>query len=134
MTQYTGSALVVTFAGTVISTRQRSLKTKAESDLAEQTAGNDTVKSYLPTLKDGDAELEVLDVTGGTAATDVYNLCAPGTSGTLIWQPEGTATGKPKHTVATAIVKSRETEYPYSDVVKMTIAFQFSAAQADASN
>src|SRR5690348_16439437 len=103
MTQYTGSALVVTFAGTIISTRQRSLKTKKESDMADQTAGADTSKSYLPTLKDGDAELEVLDQAGGTAATDVYNLCEPGSSGTLLWQPEGTATGKPKHTVATAI-------------------------------
>lgn len=134
MAQYTGGALVVTFKGTSIATRFKSFKSKAETDLAEQTAGNDTNKSYLPTDMDGDAELEVLDVAGGTAATDDYNLCAPQASGTLVWQPEGTATGKPKHTVASAIVKSRELEYPRADVVKMTISFQFSAAQADSSN
>ena len=134
MAQYTGEALIVSFKGTTITTRFRSLKVSDEADMVDQSAGNDTNKGYLPRLLDGDAQLEVLDVAGGTAATDVSILCVPGASGTLIWQPEGTATGKPKHTVATALVKTQEVEYPYDDVAKLTISFQFGAAHVRASN
>lgn len=130
MAQYTGSALSVSFKGTVISTRFVSFEPSEEVELADQTAGADTNKTYLTTLKDGEASLEVLDVAGGTAATALWNLCVLGAEGTLQWGPEGTASNKPKHW-ANAIVKSREKSMPYEDVVKATITFQFSGAVTD---
>jgi hypothetical protein len=133
MAQYTGSGLIVTFKGTEVSTRFRSLNTKEEIDLVDQSAGSDTAKTYLTALEDGDAKLEVVDVRDGTAPTALWNLCDKGAEGTLQWQPEGTATGKPKHYV-NAIVKSREKEHPYDDIVKATITFQFSGALTDTTN
>lgn len=133
MAQYTGNALVVNFKGTQVSTRFRSLTTNEEIDLVDQSAGNDTAKTYLTALEDGDAKLEVLDQRDGTAATALWNLCDKGAEGTLQWQPEGTATGDPKHYV-NAIVKKREREFPYDDVVKATITFQFSGAVTDTVN
>lgn len=125
MAQYTGTALLVKFKGTTVSTRYRSFKTKEEIDMPDQSAGTDVNKTYLTALKDGDGKLEVLDVAGGTAATDLYNLCVPGAEGTLEWAPEGTATGKPRHYV-NAISKTREKDFPFDDVVQTNIEFKFS--------
>jgi len=133
MAQYTGSALVVAFKGTTVSGRQRTLDTGEEMDLVDQSAGSDVAKTYLSTLEDGDAKLEVLDQRDGTAATALWNLCDKGAEGTLQFQPEGTATNKPKHFV-NAIVKKRDREFPYDDVVKATITFQFSGVVTDTIN
>ena len=130
MAQYTGSALYLAFKGTVISTRYRSLKTKEEIDLEDQSAGNDVAKTYLATLEDGDASLDFLDVAGGTAATALWNLCDKGAEGTLEWGNEGTATGKPRHYV-NAIVKDREKTEDYDKPVEGTITFQFSGVVTD---
>jgi hypothetical protein len=130
MAQYTGKDLYVSFDGQVVGARFRSLKTKEEIDLKDQSAGSDVAKTYLNALEDGDAQLEFLDVAGGTAATALWQVCDKGAEGDLIWAPEGTASGKPKHTV-NAIVKTREREFPYDDVVSGTITFQFSGAVSD---
>lgn len=130
MAQYTGSALVLQFKGTIISTKFRSLNTKEEKDLVDQSAGNDVAKTYLGALEDGDASLEFLDVAGGTAATALWNLCDKGAEGTLEWGPEGTATTRPRHYV-NAIVKNRERDFPYDNVVEGKIAFQFSGVVTD---
>lgn len=130
MAQYTGSALVVQFKGTIVSTRYKSFKTKEDIDLSDQSAGADTNKTYLTALKDGDAALNALDVAGGTAATAVYNLCVPGAEGTLEWAPEGTATGKPRHYV-NALAKKREKNHPFDDVVELDVDFQYSGAVTD---
>ena len=133
MAQYTGSGLVVMFKGTAISARYQSFSTSEEVDLKEQSAGADVAKTYLAGLEDGDGKLEVLNERGGTAASAVWNLCDKGAEGTLQWQPEGTAVGVPKHTV-NAIVKSRERDFPFDDVVKASISFQFSGAVTDTTN
>lgn len=133
MAQYTGTDLLITFKGTTVSTRFRGFKTKEEKDLVDQSAGNDTAKTYLTALEDGDAQMETLDVRDGTAALAVWNLCDKGAEGTLQWQPEGTATGKPKHWV-NAIVKSRDRDFPYDDSVKANFTFQFSGAVTDTVN
>lgn len=133
MAQFTGSALVVKFKGTTVSSRFRVFTTKEEIDLEDQSAGNDVAKSYLTALEDGDAKLEVLNERDGTAATAVWNLLDKGAEGTLDWQPEGTATNDPRHWV-NAIVKTREREFPYEKVVKATFTFQFSGVVTDTVN
>jgi len=133
MAQYTGKNLAITFAATTISTRFRKLTVKEDKDLVDQSAGNDVAKTYLTALEDGDASLEFLDVTDGTAATALWNLCDKGVEGSLIWMPEGTAVNDPKHTV-NAIVKSRERDFPYDDVVEGKIVFQFSGVVTDGVN
>jgi hypothetical protein len=57
-------------------------------------------------------------------------VCDKGASGTLIWAPEGTAAGKPKHQVV-AIVKNRSRSMPYDDIVEGKVEFQFSGAVTD---
>lgn len=130
MGDMTGSALYVTFKGTAITGDFRSWEDGGEMGLADATAGADTVKSYLTTQLDGTAKFSGL-YQGGTAATDVYNLLAEGASGTLVISPEGTTSGKPKKTITSAIVKTRNRKIPYDNVVELNVEFQFSAAQTD---
>ncbi len=130
MAQYTGKDLYLAFKGTAIHARFRQFSTNEDVDLVDQSAGADVAKTYLTRLEDGDAELEFLDQAGGTAATALWNLCDKGAEGTLEWGPEGTATNKPRHYV-NAIVKNRNREFPYDDVVKGKIPFQFSGVLTD---
>lgn len=130
MAEYTGKNLYVEFASTNVSGDQRTLTASEEMDLVDASAGADVAKSYLTALEDGTAKYEVLDQTGGTAASALWQVLDKGATGTLIWAPEGTATNKPKHAVL-AFVKSREREMPYDDVVVLNFEFQFSGVVTD---
>ena len=58
---------------------------------------------------------------------EVLGAIAPSTSGTLWWYPSGTASGSVSH-YAPAFVSSRGKEFPYDDVVTITIGFQFTSS------
>jgi len=124
--RYTGKNLYAEFicpAGTILLTGdQRSLSVDREADMVDVTAGDETDKSYTSRLKDGTAEVTVLD-QGSVLATGLEAAMPEGTSGTLLYAPQGTAAGNPKRGFA-AIVQSISTEYPYDDVVEYTISFQ----------
>lgn len=119
-----GTAGYIKFGTTVLSVDMRNFQPDEEVGTVDQSSGNDTSRTYLTTLKDGKSSLEILLQPGGTA---VWAATAPGTAGTLEWGEEGTAIGKPKHSV-NAIVKSRKRAMPYDGVVTATIDFQFSSA------
>ncbi len=124
MAEYTGSAMYVKFGSTVLSSRYKSWEETQEAGLAEASAGSDTLRTYLSTLDDGSATLELLEASVGTA---LFNAVAPRTSGTLEWGPEGTTTGKPKYTVV-ALVKSRKRTVVHDDVTKLSLEFQFNSS------
>lgn len=127
MGEYTGSGLYLKFGSTVLSSDFRNFSEEEEVGLVDSSAGNDQARSYLKTLEDGNATAELVHQTGGSV---VWGAVAKGASGTLEWGPEGTATGKPKHTVV-AIVQSRKKDMPYDDVVVITAEFQFSGVVTD---
>lgn len=127
MTEYTGSQLYVTFGGTVISSRFRSFDADETMALVDKSAGADGAMTYLTTLEDGKGALEVLDGSGGTA---LWAALDKGASGTLVWGPEGTTAGNPKHSVP-AIVSRRRRNTVYNEVVKLTFDFQFNGTVVD---
>lgn len=127
MAEYTGNALYLKFGSTVLSADFRNFDQSEEIGLVDATAGADTNRTYLTTVKDGKATAEMVHQASGTA---LWTALAPGTSGTLEWGPEGTASTKPKHTV-TAIVMDRKKVVPYEDIVVITAEFQFSGAVTD---
>lgn len=130
MAEMTGSAAYVSFKGTVITPDYRSWEDSGEMGLADASAGADTHKKFLTTLRESGAKFGGLYV-GGTAATDVYNLLVEGAQGTLLIGLEGTATGKPKKTVTDAVVKSRGRKSPYDNVVELDVEFTFNVAPED---
>lgn len=127
MPEFTGSTLHLSFAGVTLSGDFRNFDPSEEIGLVDASAGADTNRTYLTTLKDGKATLEMVAQTGGTA---LWAAVAPGSSGTLIWAEEGTATGKPKHSCL-AIVMSRSRPVPYEDIDIINVEFQFNGAVTD---
>lgn len=124
MTAYTGQALYVTFGGTTAHADYRSLEVNSEKGLEDGSAGADVGRTYLGTLKDGTATLTLRSISG-TAGTAMWITWIEGAAGTLVFGPEGTATGKVKGSVY-AIIASRTTPMEYDQVAEWTFEFQFS--------
>ena len=138
MAAFIGSALDIKWvhsAGTAsLNGDFRSFSYTPSVDLVDQTAGNDTNKTYLTALKDGRASLSCLlqagTAAGGTAMTAVLT---EGSSGTIIWSPEGTAATKPKYTMA-AIAMGAASTVPYAGAVEITCDFQQNSARTEGTN
>lgn len=112
----------VSFQGTTISADYRNFDVEMTLDTVEKSAGSDTSKSYIPTLKDGTAKLTY--AYAGTAAT-YTDLLRVGQQGDLLWGAEGNSAGKPKGGV-NAIVIAHSQPMTYNDLITRTVTFQFS--------
>ena len=97
--------------------------------LVDLSAGNDTSRTYAITLKDGKATGEFV-FQQDAAGTTLWGAVDKGASGTLEWSPQGSATGRPKSSVA-AIVMSRKKTVPYEEIVAITVDWQFNGAVTD---
>ena len=130
MAEITGKNLVatwVTTAGTVtLNTDFRTLSINPNIDLAETTAGADTDKTYIPTIKDATIEWSGLYQSAGTT---LVNALEAGTGGTLTVYPEGTASGKQKD-IYPAIAMGAKINIPYVDVVEISCTFQKNGAKS----
>lgn len=131
MPEFTGKDLVLQWihsgGTTALQGDYRSVNWQPAVDFAETTAGSDTHRGRIATIKDATAAIALVDQTGGTA---VYAALQPGVSGTLIIGPEGTATGKRKITFP-AISAGGQYTYPYNDVVTIACTFNGNGAFTD---
>jgi hypothetical protein len=138
MADFSGSALVVTWtygAGTnVLTGDQRTFSYTPSIDYIDVTAGADANKKYITGVKDGQASFEAL-LQGGTILTGTvaYANLAEGYSGTIKWQPEGTASTKPYFSMP-ALCGGCNYSYPYADVVTVSIPFQQNGARTEGTN
>ena len=132
MAEYTGRNLYLVFGSIVLSAEYRKFTADENIGLKDASAGGDTARTYLTELTDGKATYEATDQTGTTTVggSATWAALAKGTSGTLAWSPEGTASGAPRHYV-TAIVKSLKRDLVYDDVTKISVEWQFSGAVTD---
>ena len=101
---------------------QTAFEWTGEADMVDASAGSTGYKEYLAGIKDGSATLTIHET--GSAGSAVAKAIAYGNSGTLIWGPQGNATGKPKYLVP-ALVKSNKVSNPYDDVTSRDVEFQF---------
>ena len=90
------------------------------------TAGSDTQIGRLTTLKDATCSVTILQQTSGTAIVAAFQ---PGQAGTLVIQPEGTATSKRKITFP-AYSDGIQTSMPYANVSVHTLGFTGSSTLA----
>ena len=124
MAGFTGKDLYVIFGSTVLDTDYRAFGESEEIGTVEDSAGSDANRHYLTTLLDGTAPLTIV-IQSDDSTT--WAAVLPGTSGTLDWAEEGTASGKVRHYVD-AIVTSREKSMSYDDLVVADLTFQFNSA------
>lgn len=98
-------------------------------DLKDVSSGNAADVEYLAGMKDGAADLTLYDtINTGGQGTLYAAAFAPSTYGTLLWGPQGTATGKPKWGIA-AYVKDFKNPLNFDDASKYEVSLQRSGAQ-----
>ena len=111
---------------TVLSTDFRAFTVNEEVGEVDKSAGADTRRTYIETLRDGQITTSYLH-DGGTTN---WTFLAPGTEGTLIWGEAGTANGKAKHTQP-AFVKSNNMDQPYDGLEIFNPVFRPTADRTD---
>ena len=83
------------------------------------SVGSDTQVGRLTALKDATAAITLVMQTAGT---QIGTALSAGVAGTLVIQPEGTATGKRKITFP-AYSDGANLEFPYADVAVISCGF-----------
>lgn len=124
--KYKGTALYVRWesgGGTVVLTAESRTFTEDETaNDIDVTVRGDTAKNTLPDFPAITAEMSGLDpvvAASGTADWDKLNI---GDAGTLIWAPEGTATGKRKRSLVST-VKGKGFDSPYDGAVSWKLSW-----------
>jgi len=127
MAGFTGADLFLDFGGTVLNTDFRAFGQTETGDVVDASAGADTSRTYLTTLKDGTATATIVIQA---ADTNTWDALVPLTSGTLMWAEEGSGAGTQVHTVW-AIVTERRKSMDYADLIVADLSWQFSSAVVD---
>lgn len=126
MARYSGKNLDIHWAyssgTTALEADFRSLSITEDQESADSTAGDDTYKTFIATFADAKAEVQLVQ-QDGTSGTTTWGVLAPNTEGTLHWFPSGSAAGSIWYYMP-AFVSSRNQEFPYDDVVSLTVGFQ----------
>lgn len=127
MAKYTGKDMVIKFGTVSVAGQGRSLEISQAADEVDVTTYGSTDKEFITGFVDRSATLEILDDSGSTTVKDAF---APGSSSSLTWFPQGTANGKPKYSVGTAVVTGADESYPYDDAVVISTTLRLSGAVA----
>jgi hypothetical protein len=120
-TSHTGEALVVTWNADALEADFRTLTITETVNDADGTSGADAYVRHLPTQTDANIALELVSITG-TAGTATWAGLVPEGTGTLVWYPEGTATGY-RYGSVSCYVSGRTETIPYNDVATWAITF-----------
>jgi len=133
MAAFSGSAMYLAWiysGGTIVlNTDFRQFDWTPSLALIDSTAGADTFREYISGIGEGgDISLSCVMQASGTA---LISALARATAGTILYGPEGTASGKPKSTIP-AISKGPAYSQAYDDVVEFKVSWQQSAAETNA--
>ena len=131
MTAYKGGSLYVSFAGdsgtVTLSTDFTQLTTTQSIALLDQSAGADTNRTYVNSLKDETVAVTFKQQSGGTT---LPNALASGASGTLTWGEQGTSASSPKHELP-CISQGAAMNIPFDNLVEISCTFQGNGARVD---
>jgi hypothetical protein len=123
LTKISGKNLYASFAGTNLSTTQRSLDVDEQQESADSTAGADSYRNYVATVKTMGAKMEILLQEHSTGGSAQLAVLLPGAEGTFLWGVEGTTTGKPKDGFY-ARVKNASKKIKFDDVYMMSLELE----------
>lgn len=123
MAKLSGKNLWVSFSGTTLSSEMRSFDVNLAQETADATAGADEYRNFVNTVKTIEASMELVMKEHSTGGSAIKAALAAGAEGTLLWGPEGTATGKPKYGFYARISEASET-IPFDDVWTKSVTFQ----------
>lgn len=121
--EYLGNAAYLIFGSTTLHGRYTSLNIEESQDLVDKSAGADTHKSFLAALQQGTITIGFNLENDSTAE---WAAVALGTTGTLIYAPEGTTNPQPKYTVV-ALVSARDRSIANADLDRANVTFTMQA-------
>lgn len=121
MAGLTGKGLYLKFGGTVLNTDYRTFGHPRGIDKVDDSAGADTFKTYLTTLKDGTVSCAI--IAQASDATTRGTL-VPGTGGSLEYGLEGTVAGKQRMLYTVAFVETSNVSASYNDLIVVDITWQ----------
>lgn len=129
MAHYVGNGLYAHFVysgGTVVlNTDYRTLDDNRTIENVDTSAGADTWKSHVVTLRDGTIDFTYVD--DNSAGTAIKRALVIGTAGTLVYGPQGTAVGMPKY-ASPVTVMDVQRPYKFNEAVITTVKFQRNGA------
>ena len=129
---FAGTAMVVTWNSLPITGEYRRVTINATVNDADGTSGVDTDIRHMPTQADSNIAVE-MTAQSGTAGTALWTALAPRTKGTLVVQPEGTASNMRIYT-AVSYVQTFNENVPYNEAVIWTATFFPTAAVSRSTN
>jgi len=122
--RYVGKDLVVHFiysGGTVtLSGDQTAMNVNMVTGSADVSAGNDVYRQRIPTLTDNNADMTSFSI--GANGTATWGVLSNGTQGTLVYYPQGTASGLPKGGFP-AFIANKNHAYPFEGGVTLNVTF-----------
>ncbi len=124
MAQIHGKSTLVTLDTNDISTYCNNVSFEQAADSHDTTTFGKNSHVYTGGLKDGTCTIEGIYESGATGPAAVIRPLL-GTTVELIYQPEGTGTGKPTHTVDVVVTAYNESA-PVADMIQWTCELQLS--------
>lgn len=119
MTVLTGKDFYLEFNGVAVTGIYRKFDDGMEQESAEATSGTDAVRNYVSTL----IKIEPKATVVLNDASSALAQLKMGTTGTLIWGPQGNGAGKPKWGVA-ARVKAAPVSRTYDAEVEIEVTWE----------
>lgn len=132
-----GSAVVIRWmwgsTGTILlNTDYQSFDYSPSIEQLDDTAGNDTARTYIQGFKSGVANYSGY-LQQGSAPTWGSALIE-GQVGTLEWNPEGTAAGKIKQTIPAFCTSGFKTSAPFDRQISVSLSWQQNGSRTDGTN
>jgi hypothetical protein len=122
---YAGSALYLAWVysgGTIaLHTNFRNFTWATDLNYIDATAGADTYETLLASY--GTGQDFTATSVGQVDGSAILNACARATKGSVLYGPEGTATGKIKYTIP-ATAKGPSFNQVYNDINEITLAWR----------
>ena len=125
MAKYTGKDMAVKFGTVSVAGQGRQLEISQSADEIDVTTYGSGDKEFITGLVERSGTLEILD---DSASSEVRGAFAPGSANSPTWYPQGTASGKPKFSVGTAVVTGADNSFPYDDAVVISVTMRLSGA------
>lgn len=126
MAKLSGKQLVVQWIGsggtTNLSGAQRSFSVDEAQETADSTAGADDYRNYVNTVKTISASMEMVYQEIAAGGSAILTALALGAEGTLLWGPEGSASGKPKKGFAARVTNASQS-MPFDDMMVISVEF-----------
>ena len=126
-----GKGTVITIDGKAMTGYANKVTFSREAEMHDTSTFGVNAKTYQAGLTDGTASMEgIYDNTAVNGPRAVLEPLVGGAAVTMVYRPEGTASGRPTASVS-VLVKSYEQENAVDDMISWSADLQFTGAITD---